>query len=66
VVDNLPGWKTSLKNKAGHLIIVRVVLSAIPIYLMIVMDLPKWVLLKAIDKKKNVVFCARTTKMLMR
>jgi hypothetical protein len=53
-------------NKAGHLIIVRVVLSAIPIYLMIAMDLPKWVLLKAIDKKKNVVFCARTTKMLMR
>lgn len=41
VADNLPGWKASLMNRAGRLITVKVVLAAIPIYLMMAMDLPK-------------------------
>ena len=41
VVDYLPGWKASLMNRSGRLIMVRVVLTAVPIYLMIAMDLPK-------------------------
>jgi len=49
VADYLPGWKASLMNGSGRLIMVRVVLTAVPIYLMIAMDLPKWVI-RAIDK----------------
>jgi hypothetical protein len=45
VADNLPGWKAPLMNKASHLIMV-------PIYLMIDMDLPKWVI-KEIDKRRR-------------
>jgi len=52
VADNLPGWKAPLMNKASHLIVVKVVLTAIPIYLVIPMDLPKWVI-KAIDKRRD-------------
>jgi len=37
-------------NRVGWLVMVKVVLTAVPIYLLIALDLPKWVL-KAIDKK---------------
>lgn len=49
VADHLPGWKASLINKAGRLVLVRVVLTASPIYLMIAFELPKWAI-KALDK----------------
>ena len=48
VADYLSGWKASLLNRARRLVLVKVVLTAVPIYLLIAMDLPKWVL-KAID-----------------
>lgn len=39
-------------NQAGHLIMVQVALTTIPIYSMMAMDLPKWVI-KALEKKKK-------------
>ena len=52
VADYLPGWKASLMNRAGHLVMVKVVLTAAPIYHLIAMDLPKW-FFKAIDKRRR-------------
>jgi hypothetical protein len=49
VSDYLPGWKASLMNLAGRLIMVRAVLTASPIYSMLAIDLPKWAI-KAADK----------------
>ena len=52
VADHLPGWKASLMNRAGRLVLTRVVLTATVIYLLIAVDLPKWVI-RAIDKKQR-------------
>ncbi|GJM86847.1 hypothetical protein PR202_ga02745 [Eleusine coracana subsp. coracana] len=49
VADKLPGWKASLLNLAGRAALVRFVLSAIPIYILFAMNVPKW-FIKAIDK----------------
>ncbi|WVZ69533.1 hypothetical protein U9M48_018306 [Paspalum notatum var. saurae] len=49
VADKLPGWKASLLCRASRLVLVKAVLSSIPVYLMLALDLPKWVL-KAIDR----------------
>uniref|UniRef100_A0A0A8ZUL3 Reverse transcriptase domain-containing protein n=1 Tax=Arundo donax TaxID=35708 RepID=A0A0A8ZUL3_ARUDO len=49
IADRLPGWKASFMNLTGRATMVRTVLSAIPVYLLIAMNVPKWVI-KAIDK----------------
>jgi hypothetical protein len=49
VADKLPGWKASQMNRAGRVTMVRFVLSAVPIHLLIAVNVPKW-FIKAIDK----------------
>lgn len=49
VADALPGWKAALMARSGRLIMVKAVLTVIPVYLLIPLDVPKW-FLKAIDK----------------
>ena len=41
VAEYLPGWKASLMNRDGRLVMVKVVLTAVPIYLLIALDLAK-------------------------
>jgi hypothetical protein len=47
--NKLPTWQAALMNMAGRVAWVRFVLSAIPIYVMIAMKVPKWSI-KAINK----------------
>jgi hypothetical protein len=47
-----PVGKPPLLNRAGRLVLTRVVLTATSTYMMIALDLTKWVI-KAIDKKRR-------------
>ncbi|WVZ78922.1 LOW QUALITY PROTEIN: hypothetical protein U9M48_026563 [Paspalum notatum var. saurae] len=47
--DKLPGWKANLMNMAGRATWVRFVLSALPIHVLIALNVPKW-FIKAINK----------------
>lgn len=49
IADRLPGWKASLLNLDGRTALVCFVLSAIPVYLLIVFNVPKW-FIKALYK----------------
>jgi hypothetical protein len=51
--DCLPGWKAALIHPAGRATLVKSVLMAIPIYHIISIQCPKWVI-KAIDKIRRV------------
>jgi hypothetical protein len=50
--NKLPGWQASLMNMAGRTAWVRFVLSAIPIYALIAIKVPKW-FIKAINKLRR-------------
>lgn len=52
IADRLPSWKASLLNLAGRTTLVWFVLSTIPVYLLIAMNVPKWVI-KSIDKLRR-------------
>jgi hypothetical protein len=52
IADRLPNWKARLLNLAGRTALVCSVLSAIPVYLFIALNVPKWVI-KAIDKVRK-------------
>jgi hypothetical protein len=52
VVDYLPRWKASFMNRVGRLVLAKVVLTVVPIYLLIALDLPKW-FIKGIDTKRR-------------
>lgn len=49
VAAKLPAWKGKLINRAGRLKLVNAVLTAVPIYFLIVFSLKKWAI-KKIDK----------------
>lgn len=42
IADALPAWKASLMVTSGRLVLVRAVLTAIPLHLLITLDVPKW------------------------
>lgn len=49
IADSLPGWKASMLATSGRLALFRAVLTAILIYLLLPLDVPKW-FIKAVDK----------------
>jgi hypothetical protein len=49
IAHKLPGWKAGLLNLAGRCTLIKSVLSAIPVYLLVALNVPKWCI-KAIDK----------------
>jgi hypothetical protein len=49
IAAKFPGWKAELLNLAGRITLIKSVISAIPVYLFIALNAPKWVI-KAFDK----------------
>lgn len=49
IKNALPGWKAAILATSGRLILVRAVLTVIPIYLLIALDAPRC-FIKAVDK----------------
>lgn len=52
ISNRLPGWQASLMNMAGRTTWVCFVLSAIPIYVLVAIKVPKW-FIKAINKMRH-------------
>ncbi|WVZ91204.1 LOW QUALITY PROTEIN: hypothetical protein U9M48_037407 [Paspalum notatum var. saurae] len=52
LADLLPGWKAALLNLAEQSILAKAVLTVVPIYLLIAIDAPKW-LVRAINKRRR-------------
>jgi hypothetical protein len=59
IADRLPNWKARLLNLAGRTALVRFVLSAIPVYLFLAMNIPKWVIHKIDKIRKGFVWRGR-------
>jgi hypothetical protein len=59
IADRLPNWKARLLNLAGRTALVRFVLSAIPVYLFLAMNVPKWVINKIDRIRKGFVWRGR-------
>jgi len=55
IANKLPGWKASLMTLAGRAVLVRFVLTAIPVYLLVAIKVPKW-FIRAIDKIRRSFF----------
>jgi hypothetical protein len=49
IADKLPGWKAAIISPAGRATLIKSVLTAIPIYHLIALNCPKWVI-RAINK----------------
>ena len=49
IANKLPCWKASLMTLAGRAVLVKSVLTAIPIYILVAIKVPKW-FLRAVDK----------------
>jgi hypothetical protein len=49
IASKLPGWKASLLTSAGRAVLTRFVLTAIPVYILVAIKVPKW-FLRSVDK----------------
>jgi len=59
IANKLPGWKAPLLSLAGRAVLVKAVLTAIPIYLLIALKVPKWFIC-SIDKiRRNFLWKGR-------
>ena len=57
IANKLLGWKASLLTLAGQTVLVRFVLTAIPIHLLVAIKVSKW-FLRAVDKIRREFFVA--------
>jgi len=58
IANKLPGWKAPLLSLAGRAVLVRFVITTIPIYLLIAIRVPKW-FIRAVDKIRRSFFVER-------
>jgi hypothetical protein len=59
IAEQLSGWKADLMNRAGRVVLVQHVLTAMLVYVAMATDLPPWAL-KTIDKiRRNFVWQGR-------
>lgn len=55
LADRLRGWKAALLDRSSRLILVKAVLTAIPLHLLLVLDVPRW-FIKVVDKIRRGFF----------